>query len=44
MLVKTTLLHLDANELDSCGVKKDLGELVDNTLTCDHHINESVKK
>ena len=35
---------MDAHELKSYGVEKDLGILVDNKLKCDQHINETVKK
>ena len=49
MLVKTTLLYcaMDANELESSGMEKDLGVLEDNKLKFDQHIkfiNETVKK
>ena len=33
---------MDANELESSGVEKDLGVLVDNKLKFDQHINETV--
>ena len=35
---------MDANELESSGVEKDLGVLVDNKLKFDHHMNETIKK
>ena len=35
---------MDANVLDSFGMEKDLGVVVDNKLKFDQHINETVKK
>ena len=36
--------YMDASELESSGVEKDLGVLVDNKLKFDQHINETIQK
>ena len=36
--------YMDASALESSGVEKDLGVLVDNKLKFDQHINETVKQ
>ena len=36
--------YMDGSELESSGVEKDLGVLVDSKLKFDQHINETVKK
>ena len=35
---------MDANELETSGVEKDLGVLIDNKLKFDHRINKTVEK
>ena len=36
--------NMDGSELESLGVEKDLGVLVDSTLKFEQHINETVTK